>query len=341
MGEIRALTSLRGLGAILVFLYHLRIIAPSIVPNLFGIVGHGYLGVDFFFILSGFVLGRAYGERFTQPFDALAYIRFLIARVGRIFPLHIMVTALCVVVDWAVGQPHSPLQVLTESSLIHRWGFVHANFNAINGPAWSISTEWAAYLLFPVFAYLALGSCRGFAVGLGLGCLSVLCLMASRNGGSLDLALANTYQPLIRCFCEFGIGMLLWRMRGLRLNADLLVAAAITTLIVTAIARLPDEFCIVPLAMIILGYGLNRTRMAPELGGRVLYWLGEISFSVYLVHLPLILAVRWFGLPKIEFVAAVLILVPVVAWLSYRFIEVDWRERSKAWAQSMRVPAPL
>ncbi|MDP9096087.1 MAG: acyltransferase, partial [Pseudomonadota bacterium] len=161
--ELKALTSLRGLAAIAVVLQHFSSTAqrnasgwiPSIVP-------HGYMAVDFFFVLSGFIMSYTY----LTGFEALglrAFGPFLWKRVARIFPLGIAITLIVV----ALGQLVAPfgltglfyslpngagLGSMIAINLLHLQGLM-PEYN-LNDPSWSVSVELGAYLLFPILIYL-------------------------------------------------------------------------------------------------------------------------------------------------------------------------------------------
>ncbi len=118
--------------------------------------GERLSGVDFFFLLSGFILATVYGARFSGPLNLREWVRFLVRRAGRLFPLNIAVIAVCVPIAYIAGRVYSPLQIAQELTLIQRWPVVTSNFQAINGPAWSISTEWLANIAFPGFVAITL-----------------------------------------------------------------------------------------------------------------------------------------------------------------------------------------
>jgi len=113
VGEIRPLTSLRGLAALSVVAYHVSV-RPGGAWLENPIVHHGYLAVDFFLLLSGFVLAGAYGETATTW---QGYLQFVRRRFFRLFPLHLVVLAVIVLVDsvWSLAK------VLLEGALMHRW----------------------------------------------------------------------------------------------------------------------------------------------------------------------------------------------------------------------------
>src|SRR5215469_633600 len=90
--EIRALTGLRGVAALLVALYHINpnLIAPTATGRF---VGKGYLWVDLFFVLSGFLLAMNYAGKFAGGWKLGAWLDFLLHRVARIYPLYIVLVA--------------------------------------------------------------------------------------------------------------------------------------------------------------------------------------------------------------------------------------------------------
>ena len=114
--------------------------------------------VDFFFMLSGFVIMRGYANRMSTR---EAFSNFLYARFARLYPLYFATTTVWVVLAAlaSVGAFHpehaiqfSASEVIQQYLLSHAWGTTQA-LN-LNGPSWSISAEWAVYLLFPLFIML-------------------------------------------------------------------------------------------------------------------------------------------------------------------------------------------
>ncbi|RYY08441.1 MAG: acyltransferase, partial [Alphaproteobacteria bacterium] len=161
--EIKALTSLRGLAAMAVVLQHFSATAqqnasgwiPSIVP-------HGYMAVDFFFVLSGFIMSYTYLAAFETA-GLRAYGPFLWKRVARIFPLGIAITLIIALLGTAAAPfgltglfyrlpPETGLGTLIVINLLHLQGLM-PDYN-LNDPSWSVSVELGAYLLFPLLIYL-------------------------------------------------------------------------------------------------------------------------------------------------------------------------------------------
>jgi len=335
MGEIKALTSLRGIVALWVMSYHLVGLSPVPFADPTGLTSIGYLGVDFFFVLSGFILAATYGRWFVGGFEARDYLRLLVRRVGRMFPLHVTVILICVAVAWAAGGPYSPVQVVEELTLVHRWPGVQALFRSINGPAWSISSEWLANILFPQFAALTLVT--GSRVAVLVGCLaaSSLAALVAFHSGSLDLSLANTSAPTIRCFTEFAIGMLLYRWHTIRAPRWAPLAALVTSVVVSATFRQPAALVPAMVAAIYL-VGANRAAADRFLGGGIPYWLGEVSFSIYLVHIPIVTASTvLFPHNVVGYMGASIVATLAISAASYRWIEVPGRDWSRVLSDQM------
>src|ERR1700751_3357252 len=93
--QLASLTPLRGIAALWVVLFHFCWRFPSIHPDRYtGAVYKGYLAVDLFFVLSGFVITHVYKEGFARGLSARRYQNFLKARVARLYPLHLAVLLL-------------------------------------------------------------------------------------------------------------------------------------------------------------------------------------------------------------------------------------------------------
>src|SRR5258707_7540721 len=92
--EIRSLTGMRGVAALAVVLYHLDL-GQDDTGLVQHIIHHGYLAVDLFFVLSGFIMALTYSHVFVERFNINKYWKFLNHRIARIYPLYIFSTLLC------------------------------------------------------------------------------------------------------------------------------------------------------------------------------------------------------------------------------------------------------
>ncbi len=162
--HIKPLTSLRFIAAVWVLLYHFKD-HLGLDLGRWGLVADGYLGVDLFFTLSGFILAHVYLSQFEG--GAFGYGGFLKNRIARVYPMHLAALAAMIVLyagatamGAGVGSPDAfkwsdlPAHLF----MVHAWGATPAV--GWNFPSWSISAEWAAYLLFPLVAALVLKAQR-------------------------------------------------------------------------------------------------------------------------------------------------------------------------------------
>jgi peptidoglycan/LPS O-acetylase OafA/YrhL len=292
--RLDALTGIRGIAAWLVVFYHVRASVNQIVPQpVIDLFAKGYLAVDLFFVLSGFVLWYTYGERLHEGGRAQAW-PFLWRRFARVWPLHAFVLALFVALALALvatgnPNPRYPLGELPlHFLLIQNWGFTdHLRWN---DPAWSISTEFAAYLAFPFIAAAArwerLGSAMLLAIALAL-CAAIAALFSAAGTHSLGEHIVTF--GLWRCLAEFSLGIvacLLWRRwYGLAGTAGWAAIACIAVLALGVLLRLPETM-FAPAAFFtgILALALDRGIVSRALSSRVAVYLGDISYSTYLAH---------------------------------------------------------
>ena len=306
--HLGALTGIRGIAAWMVVLYHVRKSLILLLPaDAIAVFAKGYLAVDLFFMLSGFVLWYSYADRFRQHGLTFA-APFLWRRLARIWPLHLFILAVLIpfalllraeggnMLHYPFGE--LPLHVL----LIQNWGMTQEI--SWNQPAWSISTELAAYLLFPLTVCLARWERLPAPVLLGAAVLLLAglhVLFAVNGHGTLGAAIETL--GLWRCLIEFSAGNLLcilWqRWRGSRIAAPAAAAVALAALAAGALFALP-ETAFVPLAFAsgLLALALGRGPLVRFLGRGGMLYLGEISYSTYLSHFLL------FILYKLVFVDA-------------------------------------
>jgi peptidoglycan/LPS O-acetylase OafA/YrhL len=345
--RLDALTGLRGIAAWLVVLYHVRLSLIGIVPGeIVAALGKGYLAVDVFFVLSGFVIWFNYADAVGGGWAATG--RYLWRRFARVWPLQAVVllafVALALVLQ-ATGRDASPYpfaELPLHVLMIQNWGFTAAL--TWNDPAWSISTEFAAYLLFPLLAVIAARLPRVAPLALlaiaGLLCTAVWALFAANGHTVLGADIPRL--GLWRCLAEFALGCVacgLWRRRAG--TAAGWLGCALGWVAGALILGWP-ETAIVPLAVFaaILALALADGPVVRRLGGGVVLWLGEISYSTYLSHVLLFmlfklafvgpdLQIGWLGL------AAYLALVLAASAALYR-----WVERPSQRALNRLVPAP-
>lgn len=306
--HLDALTGIRGIAAWAVVLYHIRLSLADLLPQwTIAVLAKGYLAVDLFFILSGFVIWYNYAERIRAGGWAEARL-FLWRRLARVWPLHGavllgfvgLVGLLLATGRAAPGYPLAELPL--HFALVQNWGLTDEL--SWNHPAWSISTELAAYLLFPAVVMAARWEhwprWALYALLLGLAAV-VHTIFAAHGYRTLGEDIPGL--GLWRCLPEFAMGMVLcilwrrWTQSGGRAVRALIAALFWTTMCLAW--RLPETALVPGLFFLLLAaLALDTGPLARLLGGRVLTYLGEISYSTYLAHF--LLFIVW----KLAFVDA-------------------------------------
>ncbi|MFI1162863.1 acyltransferase family protein [Streptomyces sp. NPDC020801] len=356
---IRALTGIRGIAAAWVVLFHFRVAVFGLLP----ITRHakkwldsGYLGVDIFFILSGFVISHVYTAELCRS-DWRRYSRYLEARLARLYPVHLLFLLVLLAGD-VLGIAKPPVRD-SAVSFIGNVLMLQAipPFQAWNGPSWSITYELGAYALFPLLAFALIRISKARS---SFACAAVVGLLGA---GLMALELSapgarpyHTVPALLRITSEFAAGGLLhrgWSLLGRRRDRtwDVLALAALCCT-VACLAWVPENYSyqilVVPLlAFLILACVRSAGPVAAFLESRVLQWSGRISYSLYMTHfttlnLASLIILRWqrvapYSLPvRIGALIAYMAFAITFAHLVYRFVEEPARRRLRRWFDGTR-----
>lgn len=362
-----ALDSLRGVCACIVALFHFQ--TDGLISNL-AVVRNGWLFVDFFFVLSGFVIASAYWDRLRSGYPAWKYLAL---RLGRIWPLHLFVLALFVALELALasgmggvmasrapfGPGHGLDELAAATLMANAFGlFPHLGWNP---PSWSIGAEYWVYVLFALL--LALGGRRArwlFALA-GAGAFAVLAALSPKwLGGTYDFG-------FVRCLLGFSLGVLI---HPLVVANDGSVFARVATPLELGLAGLCLIFVSLAgtgsftlagpflFAGVVYVFACEQGVLSRLLRTRPLLLVGALSYSIYMLHAflqgRLIDLVQLYGhatgqelvghapiegaaerllIGGVEadlLTVAMLLLLIGAAWLSYRFIELPGRRWARA-----------
>ena len=376
---ISNLTAMRGIAALLTVLFHVDLMLSNgqgmlIKHSTSLIMTRFYLMVDFFFILSGFIMVHVYGQWFSEKVTGSEFWRFTRARFARVYPLH-LVTLLYIIAVFTVsaqlGVPKVPvLQIenhgysiatnllLLQSMNMHNWF-------SWNHAAWSISTEWWMYMLFPFlvrpFLKLTYWSRAAVAVLCFLGYAAIMFWIipivtyppeipfVKTDPATMTINVAYQF-GFLRCMFGFVLGMMLyqgykesWAKAWLSKGSVLL--ALTMGLFASMHFNLTDILTVSFFPFILLSAAYGSESINAFLQSKPLQKLGDWSFSIYLMHQPLMftigaimgylnndkLAVAGPPPPPPDVITGwlicfgVLALVLSVSWLTYRFLEVPAR----------------
>jgi peptidoglycan/LPS O-acetylase OafA/YrhL len=333
--QLNALTGLRGAAAWLVVTYHFReAMAPFVPASVLAVAAHGALAVDLFFVMSGFIIALNYRKEFRAE-GMRVYGRFLLLRLARIYPLHLFMLGMFVLYVGADSLAHHAdlfrrLDYLVASVfLVQSW----APWDVLgwNDPAWSISTEMFAYLIFPVMVWIVeRAHGRAAAAAWLAGALGTLMLVAPHFGG---LTLELTQFGLMRCVLEFFAGVMvqrLWEL-GRRTPGEGVAALALGALLIGAFALGATDSLVMPGAFccLVYGFAVPGTLPARLLSGRLPVLLGTLSYATYLSHFLIKSVVKLFferpGIPFGVLFPTYILTVLLVSWPLYELVEVPGR----------------
>lgn len=300
MREIKSHTALRGIAALLVVLFHYKnnLAYEAKIDGLTGFLETSDRFVDFFFMLSGFVMGHVYLDRISRPGEK--YV-FLVSRLARVYPLHALTLTTMVLLSLVAGAEISDAYMATiirNIFLLQAWGAQDAFI--FNFPSWSISAEWAAYLLFPVIAAIVVRSSFGQIV------LAVLSVCAVFLEHYLVNSLGVRWERvcLLRAIPLFALGVLLFSRQDVLASFSrsslTLLQVIVTLAIILAMHFSAPLILLLPLfAILILSTHSDEGFLPRVLDNTPLQVLGLISYTIYLLHIP-VQQVGYFVWPKVE-----------------------------------------
>ncbi len=305
------LDGLRGIAAITVVIFHL-FETFSEANHLKQIVNHGYLAVDFFFVLSGFVIGYAYDDRWgtMRPGD------FFKRRLIRLHPMIVMGMLIGAVAFYFSASPELFPQIsstpvwkliltmlvgftllpLPSSLDIRGWGEMYP----LNGPAWSLFYEYVANILYALFIRRLSNRMLAVVVFLA-GCALIHLAVTSPNGdviGGWSLDLPQFRIGLTRLLYPFFAGLLLSRISKPGRIGNAFLWSSLMVVAVLAFPRvggseqlwangLYDSLSIIILFPLIVYVGASGS-IKGKTAGLACRFLGDISYPLYIIHYPLI-----------------------------------------------------
>ena len=297
--EIRSLTGLRGVAALYVLGYHYAAVSNPRAQRPM-LLAHGYLAVDLFFVLSGFVMTLNYARLFESGFTIRAGRDFLTRRLARVYPLYLASTVLSLaLVHFEGGQLlHLKKAIAENLAMVQTWGLGESFVPT----GWSISAEWAAYLVFPFALRLCL---RGSRLGRSLAAtscvflLGVLVAVHQRSAplgnrfALLDLYASRDALPVLRCLPEFCLGILAADLYQLRTRAPFWMRRGVgdvVPVVLLLLLTLPwtDLVIVACTPLLILTLTQPDGFWSRLLAHRVPHRLGVLSYSIYLLHIALL-----------------------------------------------------
>lgn len=309
------LDRLRGVAALLVVFYHIfEGLSFAAGGTLITTINHGYLAVDFFFILSGFVIGYAYDDRWKRN---MTLGNFFTRRLIRLHPMIIMGTIIGAItfciqgsVQWDGSHVATSAVML---ALLAAMFFIPAYPGAgydvrgngeifsLNGPSWSLFFEYIGNILYALFIHRL--SNRGLAIlvalsGIGLAWFALFDIVGyGMLGVGWTLDGANFWGGMLRMLFPFSLGMLLSRhFRPIKIRGAFWICSAVLLILfcvpyiegkspvcLNGVYELICIALIFPALVWIAASGKTTDKQST----RICRFLGDISFPLYAIHYPL------------------------------------------------------
>lgn len=328
---IKPLTSLRFIFALMVFAAHCYVIDPHFSHFLYK---EGFVGVSFFFVLSGFIIAYNYQHRFERK--KVSRREFWIARFARIYPLHLATLLLSLLTGGYLLAMNwdTVLKFFSQLFLVHPFVPQMDYFFSFNSPSWSLGCEQLFYFLFPFLA-LWLGTIRRlFWVLVPVGILAAWGMYFTPEEQIRAYWYVN---PLTR-LPDFLVGMLLFKLydrspRNWSVARATWIEAGVILLFLAfyysgSAGLLPKVYRYsvyywVPVALVIYAFAMNRGRISRLLSNKYLVIGGDISYAIYLIHLFII---EWYkgtgwSYPWPIVIPAILAVTIGLGLLSYYYFE--------------------
>jgi peptidoglycan/LPS O-acetylase OafA/YrhL len=285
----------RGIGAIAVIVFHFSFICSSHISMAL-VNSNAALFVDFFFVLSGFVISAVYLDRLKAGYPIKDYI---LLRLGRVYPVHFLVLMMFLALELAkyfIDYGHPPFtseyksfhSLIANIFLVQGLGFY--DIMTWNAPSWSISTEFYTYIAFAVCVVLFRNRIIWVALAAMLICTAFFVYLHIEN-------IEDTYQHFfIRCIFSFSAGVLCYRF-SLRLTDRIkqtnLILGSVPEFIVTLLALwallvIDRQLCLIVLPyvlfVVVLVFSWERGIMSKYLKSKFFLFLSMLSFSTYMLH---------------------------------------------------------
>lgn len=318
--RFEALDALRGLAAVAVMLGHIGPLTHTAY----------YLAVDFFLVLSGFVLTHGYFSAAKVGFAQFCWRRF-----SRMYPLHFVTLAAAILIYHLNGQGLALSDVALHLLFVQNIGLGPGSLT-LNNPAWTISVEFwincGVYALLALCGYNLRGRATITLIVAGLTAFTILAVFTGHlNTNAYDYkGLLNS--GLVRCFASFCLGIIIYRLfeqRPSRHPGSLVELS--TLLIFCAFLVMPNRSSSLDLiAPIFFAGAIYVFAFQSGLPSRWLLrikYLGDISFAIYLVHFPVRLFFEWqFDFDRdaytVPLLTGIILTTFVVSVLAHRYYEM-------------------
>lgn len=307
---ISTLNPLRGIAAILVVVAHCNFVVKPFLLAHTKFLQSAMMSVDFFFVLSGFIMSYVYHGHFNRKVTSANFRHFVGARFARVYPLHFVTTIWAFICSFfilrfanaidpaSIGEYN--LKALPACIFLLN-GFPLFPTFPLNVPSWSLSTEWWVYMIFPfiapvIFSLKPVGKLVAILI---VAIFYSTVVFYGPSSGPVYQYLADHLQSMVpfnailKCVAGFVLGMLLYTLYRQKfgyfiIKRDWFFVLILFALILAMHFGITKILIVACFALIILSASYNNGRVKHLFDRKAFQHIGNWSFSIYLVHYPLI-----------------------------------------------------
>lgn len=296
IGKLDQLTGLRYFAALLVFLSHFK--WKELNNGLSKVFNSGYVGVSFFFVLSGFVLSYSYGDKISNHF--LSAKKYFLLRLARLTPLHLL-TALPFIIYEIYKSDFHILKILINILFLQSWIPNSSYYFSLNAPSWSLSNEMFFYALFFTLIFLSTKKL--------IKTLIILLATIVFSASVVEFLFSDTYLwgensishwlfyifPIFRLL-EFIIGMLLFKVwqnnhripKWMVLPSYFFLFLSMYFADYIPVSFRMSLFFIPSITLFFFAHLTENTLAYRIFKSKLIVYLGNVSFAFYLIHQPML-----------------------------------------------------
>jgi peptidoglycan/LPS O-acetylase OafA/YrhL len=342
-----ALDGMRGIAAICVVIFH------WLTSNHIEWFGTSVLAVDFFFVLSGFVIAYSYTTKLSQ---GLNFGEFMLSRIIRLYPM--ILVGLCLGLVRSIGKSITGddgvtfgrvlIEFLLSVFMIPNQLIGSVEFFEINIPMWSLLFEMIAYFAFGLFMWRLKDKWLFLLWAIFLGGFAVYMSRSFASGeifvepditiGNLRIAVDMAITPAARAAMGFTLGIIIYRTSlGSKLSLPPFLFLALLFVLLMSMPRNVAPFYVYAVAFIMLTLALMSKGTRTEVRGglkAIFKFLGDISFPLYAIHMPILGVLGYIiktlfsstGIPLVYFGLLIVPFTIFASYLAFRVIDVPTRK---------------
>lgn len=355
---IKPLTSLRFFFAFMVLMMHFQINEDVMFSK-------GYIGVGFFFMLSGFILSYSYAEKIKKTSKLLFIKSFYIARIARIYPVHLTTFIIMFILHIPMISKFNGFVLLSNLFLVQSWFPYELYYFSYNAPSWSISNEMFFYLLFPFIlnSIFILDKYKKNILFFILIAIYLIILVYGTKSFSEAFKNYLIYISPVFRLVDFIIGIYLYLFwlevkskiqqyaDNMKIKIIFSIAESLSILIFIAFLLKADSvsniyswdmYYWLPMALVIFVFSFSRGFVSDFLSRKIFVYLGEISFAFYMYHYLVLYSItslrKLIGISIIwQFEFLVIVLLTLTASvISFEFLEKPANIRIKKMFKSTK-----